>query len=231
MHDVANPSLEAVGPSSAVNLATEQSGRPGTSLSCWMEGGYGNNTVHWRRTGHAHTGRWAEQLSMTGYHSGGAELLPLFDLGACSLPVTEGRSYQLSTWYMSTAQTQFSVYYRDAAGRWRYWTSSPYFPPATDWTKATWQPPAIPAGATGLSYGLSLFSRGTLTTDDYGFAVAPPNIARTVLDWGLLAALILIGAIVIGRRITRGPPPDSPQSAGSEPHMTRPQAVSARQAS
>jgi hypothetical protein len=167
---------------------------------------------------------------MTSYHNGGAELLPLFDLGACSLPVTAGRSYQLSAWYTSTARTQFSLYYRDAAGRWHYWTSSPYFSPATDWTKATWQSPAIPAGGTGLSYGLSLFSRGTLTTDDYGFAVAPRNTARMLLDWGLLAALTLIGAIVIGRRITRGPPPDSPQAAGSAPHKTQPQAVSARRA-
>lgn len=230
-HGVSNPSLEAVSPSSAVNLATESSGLPGKFLSCWMAGGYGNNTVRWQRTRDAHTGRWAERLTMTSYHSGGAELLPLFDLGACSLPVTAGRSYQLSAWYTSTARTQFSVYYRDAAGRWHYWTSSPYFSPATNWTKATWQSPAVPAGGTGLSYGLSLFSRGTLTTDDYSFAVTPPDTSRRLLDWGLLTALMLAGVIVIGRRVTRRPGSDPPQEADSAPHRTRPRAASEHRAS
>jgi peptidoglycan/xylan/chitin deacetylase (PgdA/CDA1 family) len=228
-HRIANLSLEQAGPAAETNPWLETPDRSGAP-ACWMPGKYGRNTVRWQRTRDAHTGRWAERLTMTSYHSGGAELLPLFDLGACSLPVTAGRSYQLSAWYTSTVRTQFSLYYRDAAGRWHYWTSSPYFSPATDWTKATWQSPAIPAGGTGLSYGLSLFSRGTLTTDDYGFAVAPRNMVRMLLDWGLLAALTLIGAIAILRRITRGPPPDSPQAAGSAPHKTRPQAVSARRA-
>jgi peptidoglycan/xylan/chitin deacetylase (PgdA/CDA1 family) len=227
-HRVANASLETAGPSAVSNPSTETPDRSGAP-ACWMPGGYGRNTVRWQRTRDAHTGLWAERLTMTRYHSGGAELLPLFDLGACSLPVVPGKSYQLTAWYKGTTKTQFSVYYRDGAGRWRYWTSSPYFAPATDWAKAAWQTPAVPDGATGLSYGLALFSRGTLVTDDYSFAVAPPDIARTVLDWALLTLLALIAVFAIVRRVIRGPRPRP--AARSEPQTTRPRAGSGHPAS
>ena len=229
-HSVANPSLEQAGPTAETNPWMETPDRSGAP-ACWMPGGYGHNTVRWQRTQDAHTGRWAERLTMTNYHSGGAELLPLFDLGTCSLPVVAGSSYQLGAWYTSSAKTQFSAYYRDAAGRWHYWTASPYFPPAANWVQASWQTPAVPAGATGLSYGLSLFSAGTLTTDDYSFAMAPPDTVRSILDWGLLAAVSLITLIAIARRLTRGPRADPPQAAGSAPQGTQPRAASERRAS
>jgi peptidoglycan/xylan/chitin deacetylase (PgdA/CDA1 family) len=236
-HGVRNPSLESVTRSTAVDLATESIGHPGSFLTCWMEGGYGNNTVHWQRTSHAHSGRWAQQVTMSGYHSGGAQLLPVFDLGACSLPVTAGRSYQLGTWYTSTARTQFNAYYRDGAGRWRYWTSSPYFQAAGQWTQAQWQTPPLPAGATGLSFGLSLFANGTLTTDDYSFATPPPDNTRRIVDWALLGLVTLIGVTVILRRprvarlLTRGPRGGPPPGAGSAPRTTRPPAGSGRRVS
>ncbi|HUZ36240.1 MAG TPA: polysaccharide deacetylase family protein [Streptosporangiaceae bacterium] len=236
-HGVRNPSLESVTRSSAIDLATESAGRPGTFLTCWMEGGYGDNTARWQRTQDAHSGRWAQQLTMSHFHSGGAQLLPTFDLGACSLPVTAGRSYQLGTWYTSTARTQFTVYYRDGTGRWRYWASSPYFQAAGQWTQAQWQTPPVPAGATGLSFGLSLFSNGTLTTDDYSFAVPPPDSTRRIVDWALLGVLALIGMTVVVRRtrvarlLTRGPRAGPPPGAGSAPRTTRPPAGSGRRVS
>jgi hypothetical protein len=48
-----------------------------------------------------------------------------------------------------------------------YWTSSPYFAAATAWTQAVWTTPALPAGATGISFGLNILGNGSLTTDDY----------------------------------------------------------------
>lgn len=149
-----NPSLETA----------DASGFP----ECWFPGGYGINTPVWTRadTG-SHTGTYSQRLDMSGYSSGDAKLLPTFDLGACSPTISAGKSYNLSAWYKSTAVTQFALYYRDSAGGWYYWTSSPWFAAATDWTEATWITPAAPAGATGISFGLNLFSNGTLTTDDY----------------------------------------------------------------
>ena len=58
-------------------------------------------------------------------------------------------------------------WYRDANGGWHYWTKSPQFAAASSWTQATWATPAVPAGATALSFGMNIEAAGTLTTDDY----------------------------------------------------------------
>jgi peptidoglycan/xylan/chitin deacetylase (PgdA/CDA1 family) len=231
-HGVRNSSLASIAPTSSVAAALESLGQPGAFLSCWMPGGYGSNTAHWTRirdTAHGH----AERLTVTSYRSGGAELLPLFDLGGCSLPVSAGRSYQLGAWYTSTATTQFTVFYRDQAGRWHYWTSSPYLPSSAHWTHAQWSTPPVPAGASGLSFGLALFANGTLTTTGYQFGAAPPDVTRTIADralLGLLAVLLLAGAVEVLRRITRRPAP-APPAAGSAPQMRRPPAGSGHRVS
>jgi hypothetical protein len=201
-HGVVNASMERSGPSAVTNPSMETPDRSGAP-KCWMEGGYGRNTAHWRRARDARTGRWAERLTVTGYRGGGAEYLQLFDLGSCSLPVKPGRSYELSAWYRGTVTTQFSLYYRNAAGRWRYWTSSPYFSPAADWTRADWRSPAIPAGISGLSFGLSAFSNGTLITDDYRFGPAPPDTVQVALARAVLLAALLAGAAAVVRRRIR----------------------------
>jgi hypothetical protein len=156
---------------------------------CWMQGGYGQNRARWQRIRDG--GRWAERLTVTGYRSGGAEFLQLFDLGECALPVRPGRSYELSASYRGTVTTQFSVYCRNAAGRWQYWTSSPYFPPSGPWAHADWRTPPVPAGITGLSFGLSAFGNGMLITDGYRFGPAPARTAQvTAARLGLLAVLL-----------------------------------------
>jgi hypothetical protein len=104
---------------------------------------------------------------MTGYTSGDSKLLPSLDAGSCAPPATAGKTYSLRAWYTSTASTQFAVYYRNSAGTWVYWTSSPWLAPTTTYSQASFTTPALPAGATAISFGLNLFSNGTLVTDDY----------------------------------------------------------------
>lgn len=149
---VKNPSLETL-----VNGAPQ----------CWAAGGYGTNTPNFSVVRQAHTGKVAEQLVVTNYVDGDAKLLPTLDLGGCSPTATPGHTYTLGAWYKSTTNTQFELYYRTGLGSWTYWTSSPWFAAATTYQKATWTTPALPAGASGISFGLNLFSNGTLTTDDY----------------------------------------------------------------
>ena len=189
--------------SGAVSASLETtSASPANTPQCWMEGGYGANASHWQRTADSHSGHWAERLTITGYHSGDATLLPQFDLGECSLPVRPGRSYTLGSWYQSTARTQYSVYYRTWTGRWVYWTSSPYLPASSGWAQARWATPPVPAGASGLSFGLSLFSNGSLTTDSYSFAVTPPDAARRIVDW-ILVAMAAAAALIVAARAAR----------------------------
>ncbi len=150
---VHNPSLETLG----INSLPE----------CWQAAGYGTNTAAFATTSAAHTGTRAETLTVSGYANGDAKLLPTMDSGGCAPAAIAGHSYSTRTWYTATAPTQFALYYRAADGTWTYWTSSPWFASTAAYTQAVWTTPALPAGATAISFGLNLFQNGSLTTDDY----------------------------------------------------------------
>ncbi|SDH04843.1 polysaccharide deacetylase family protein [Pseudonocardia oroxyli] len=161
------------------NASLETAGTNGLP-QCWMAGGYGTNSPTFTTlTGGAQQGTKSERLVMAGYQDGDAKLLPALDLGGCSPSVTEGKTYSLRAWYTSTAVTQFAVYYRTGIGTWVYWTSSPWFAAGTTFTQAVWTTPAVPAGATGISFGLNLFSNGQLVTDSYAVydSVGAPAVA------------------------------------------------------
>ncbi|MCS5732925.1 polysaccharide deacetylase family protein [Herbiconiux daphne] len=165
---VVNPSLEAAGANGLPN--------------CWMTGGYGSNTPSITWTSPARTGSVAGYVSVANYVDGDAKLLPAFDLGACTPTVVTGHTYSMRAWYTSTTVTQFAIYLRSTAGVWQYWTSSPWFAANPVFSEAVFTTPAIPAGFTGISFGLNVFSNGTLVTDDYSLydtvgAPAPVTVA------------------------------------------------------
>jgi peptidoglycan/xylan/chitin deacetylase (PgdA/CDA1 family) len=170
---VAAPPPPAVS-GAVTNSSLETAVAPGVP-NCWTVYAYGTNTPTFAETADAHTGTVAETITMTGYTDGDAKLMPTFDTGSCSPSATTGHSYRLGAWYKSSASTQFDVYYRNAAGGFVYWTSSPYFAASATYTQAVWTTPALPAGATGISFGLNIFGNGTLTTDDYSYADQTPG--------------------------------------------------------
>ncbi|MFB3979677.1 polysaccharide deacetylase family protein [Microbacterium proteolyticum] len=144
---------------------------------CWMRGGWGTNTPAFETGSPAHTGVISSGIAMTGYVDGDAKLLPQFDLGQCSPTVTPGKTYTLREWYLASGVTQFAVYLRSTSGAWSYWTSSPWYAAATEWTEADWTTPVIPEGYNGISFALTIFGNGTLRTDDlalYDSSGAPP---------------------------------------------------------
>ncbi|KQO60245.1 hypothetical protein ASF23_14855 [Curtobacterium sp. Leaf261] len=171
------PAPAAAGVNAIQNPSLETAGA--TTPSCWMQGGYGANTPAFSTTTPGHTGSVAASLSMANHQDGDAKWLTTFDLGECAPTVVTGHTYDLRTWYTSTTATQYAVYLRDGDGSWHYWTSSPWFGAASTYTQAAWTSDAIPAGYTGISFGLNLFSNGTLTTDDAAMydSVGAPAIA------------------------------------------------------
>jgi peptidoglycan/xylan/chitin deacetylase (PgdA/CDA1 family) len=209
-HGVINAALDKLSDSGAVDPTVEAPSNSVPFPLCWMKADYGQNAVTWKRIAGGHDGPWAMRLTMTSYRSGAAKLIQQFDTGQCSIPVVAGQSYDLGTWYKSTVTTQFSLYYRIPAGRWLYWTSSPFYPAARHWADATWTTPPVPGGGRGLSFGLTLFSKGSLTTDDYSVRATPISVTRRILDITILALLVLGGAAVVLRRRRRrraaGPP-------------------------
>jgi peptidoglycan/xylan/chitin deacetylase (PgdA/CDA1 family) len=172
---VAPKPVAAAGVNALTNPSLETTDAATTFPSCFQAGGWGTNTATWATTSPGRTGSKAQKLTISGYSSGDAKLLPTMDLVTCAPSVTAGKAYNVGAWFQSTAISQFALYYRDAAGTWFYWTSSPWLAATatpTTWTQATWTTPAAPANATAVSFGLALIANGTLTTDDYSFVEA-----------------------------------------------------------
>ena len=132
-----NPSLESITPS----------GMP----ACWQSGTQGAITAAVDTVSPGRTGQVAGRVTVSSFTSGDAKLVTTRDLGTCAPAVTPGKTYVLRGWYTSTAQTQFVVHRRNAAGTWSYWTSSPFFGPPRRMPRRRGRPdrcrPAPPASA------------------------------------------------------------------------------------
>jgi peptidoglycan/xylan/chitin deacetylase (PgdA/CDA1 family) len=145
----------------------------GSTPTCWLLAGYGNNSFTWTRTSDAHAGSWAESLNVTAWTDGDRKLVNTQDSGACAPAVVPGHTYGVTLWYKSSVGTRLFAYYR-SGGAWIYWTSAT-FPSSSTWRQATWSTPAVPSGATNLSVGMGLSVVGSVTMDDFTlFDNAPP---------------------------------------------------------
>lgn len=175
---IAPPAPGAPGVNTVRNASVETAGTVNPNVpDCFTSAGYGTNTATVSRVTDAHTGTYASRIAVTSRTDGDAKIIPTFDLGQCSSQVAQGRTYEVSAWYKSNVQVFFTMYKRNAVGQWSYWTQSPRIAPASNWTRATWITPAPPADAVAASFGLTIDSVGTLTTDDYSFADTTPGPA------------------------------------------------------
>ena len=151
-----NPSLETAG--------------TGGFPQCWTGAGYGTNTPQWTRVTDAADGTYAQQLEITALTDGDAKLIPGWDSNNCAPTVLTGHTYTVSLAYKATAPTFLTFYRQDDEGVWSWWTQSPPFAAAESWTTAGWQTPVVPTGTRAVTFGLTLDTVGTLTTDNYSFA-------------------------------------------------------------
>ena len=167
-HGAGFPAPAPVGTNALKNPLLETADGSGTNPACWMQAGDGTNspTFAWSPTG-GQGGGGMETIQMASVTSGDAKLVTPFDGGNCAPSVTVGHKYTLSVYYQSTVPVFITVYSRDANGNWGYLTQSPTFPASSGWTQATWTSADIPAGVTGLSFGMTIDSVGSLSTSDY----------------------------------------------------------------
>ncbi len=147
------------------SLETDTGG--GSTPDCWQQGGTGTNTYTWSRTSNAHSGNWAENVTITAYTSGDRKLVTSQQANACSPRVNAGSTYNVGGWYEANQTAHIILYYLNSSGSWVYWTQSPAFAASSSWANATWTTPAVPAGATALSFGINIAAVGSITTDDY----------------------------------------------------------------
>jgi peptidoglycan/xylan/chitin deacetylase (PgdA/CDA1 family) len=172
--------------------------------ACFQTARYGNNhaTFRYRRRG-GPGGAGAELITVTHRIFGTAQLLPVLDLGECAPEVSAGSSYTVGAWYKSTRPVVFNLYYRTAAGTWKFWVTSPSMPASARWTLVRWTPPAVPAGASALTFGVALTSDGTMATSRY--SLVPVRQSSTgLIVFGAVVAALLAGGVAAGVLRRRG---------------------------
>jgi hypothetical protein len=152
---------------------------------CWQRGGFGTSSASYTLVNDAFDGTRAQQISVTSYSSGGRRLVSAQDSGTCAPAITVGHRYSMSAYYKSTTQPRFTVYYRNASGRWVWFAESPLLPVSSTYRQAVYTTPAMPSGATAISMGLGIFAVGSITMDNYTLVdadatspadTAPPSV-------------------------------------------------------
>jgi peptidoglycan/xylan/chitin deacetylase (PgdA/CDA1 family) len=158
---------------SVANASLETDANSDGVPDCFAPGGSGNSTGSYARVADAHTGSFAERITVSGYKNGSRTFETVKDGGACAATVNAGRSYTLGLWYKSNAAISLVVSYRNSAGTWVSWVTSPTSPSSAAWAQKTFTTAAVPAGATNLSFGISVASNAIVTVDDYSIALVP----------------------------------------------------------
>jgi hypothetical protein len=215
-------------PGPGINNAALATRGPGGVPACFQTARHGSNTAQFSyQPAGGPGGAGAETIRMTGWSSGDAKLLPTLDLGQCAPPATPGQRYSVAEFYRSSLPVRFDLYYRTTVGNWVYWTTSSAMPAADgeEWAQASWDTPAVPRGATAISFGLAIGGNGTVSVSRY--SLQPVRYTGTRLFAFGVVALILLGYFMLRRRLLRrraaaraepGPEPASvPDSAAGPP--------------
>ncbi|MFN2559719.1 MAG: hypothetical protein ABR571_00255 [Jatrophihabitans sp.] len=163
------PRITPASSAALVNPSLEADANGDSVPDCWQKQSSGRTRNTYTRITAAHSGAYAEQVSISRYWSGAQGLVVEMST-ACGLAAAPGHTYVVSGWYQAQGTFNLATYYRNAAGSWLAWQSGPVLSPADGWTLATMVTPPLPAGATALSFGIVLRSAGSLITDDYAFA-------------------------------------------------------------
>ncbi|KUJ70737.1 galactose oxidase [Streptomyces albus subsp. albus] len=150
---VVNPGFESV--------------RSDNTATCWKPSGWGDNDFTTGLTDDAHSGSRAMSVTLTRRADGDRKVLMAED-PSCAPDVAPGHQYDLSLWYKSSSpDVSLTVFRHDAAGGWQYWTDLKALPVSAGYTRTEVRTPEVPPGTDQLTWGVSLYGTGTLTTDDY----------------------------------------------------------------
>lgn len=160
----------------AVNLVQNPSLEEGAAdATCFERSGWGTEGS-WSFVDGRLGGR-ALSVTLQGYSAGDRKLLQA-ESTQCAPAVLAGHSYAMKIWYKSTAPVSLTMFRHSSQG-WSYWGDVQQQAPAGDWSLAAASTPVIPEGTDLISFGLSLGTDGTLTTDDYSLTDIPAPTQST----------------------------------------------------
>ncbi|MER6917124.1 galactose oxidase early set domain-containing protein [Streptomyces sp. NPDC000594] len=136
---------------------------------CWKKSGWGDNDFTFETVADARSGSAAMKVSLTRRVEGDRKAL-MAETAACAPVVSPEKQYDLSLWYKSTtADAALTLFRRDSVtGAWGYWTDLRTLPPSAGYTRAEVRTPAVPPNTDRISWGVSVYGTGSVTTDDYG---------------------------------------------------------------
>lgn len=178
------PQQASAGPPNLLtNPGFETAGPPGADMpSCWERSGWGNNDFSFATVADAHSGTKAVKVALTRRVDGDRKAM-VTENAACAPAVTPGRQYDLSAWYKSdTPDVSVTVFRHDATAGWQYWTDLANPPVSAAWSRTQVRTPAVPPGTDRITWGLSVYGVGAVTTDDYALeevGAAPPQPSCT----------------------------------------------------
>ncbi|MEU7320485.1 galactose oxidase early set domain-containing protein [Streptomyces griseoviridis] len=160
-----------------VNAGFETAGPDGMP-SCWERSGWGDNDFAFETTSDAHSGAKAMKVTLTRRVDGDRKAL-ITESAACAPVVAAGRQYDLSLWYRSTTpDANVTLFRHDSTAGWQYWTDLKTLEMQGSWTEAAVRTPEVPAGTDRITWGVSVYGTGSVTTDDYTMeqvaTVTPP---------------------------------------------------------
>ncbi len=153
-----------------VNAGLEQSssGFP----VCFTKAGSGKSTYRFYDTRKAHSGSTALEVSVT-KHSSGERLARITESQSCAPDVIPGHQYNLGVWYMSsTPDTVIELYRHDEKKGWVFWEDLKTLSATGKYKNASVRTPVIPAGTDQISFGVAIYGKGNLVTDDYSMSDA-----------------------------------------------------------
>jgi Domain of unknown function (DUF1929) len=148
------------------NPGAEQMG-PGNFPLCWGKYGSGKNTYSIGVTNKAHSGSKAIQVTISERTSGQRSVLILQNQ-SCAPRVTPGHQYDLGVWYMSnTPDAVISLFRHDVRQGWQYWMDLKNLPVSGRYKYASVRTPQVPANTDQISWGVTVYGKGTVLMDDY----------------------------------------------------------------
>ncbi|TVZ01641.1 DUF1929 domain-containing protein [Trebonia kvetii] len=159
--------------SAGVNLVVNPGFEQGSGVGvCWQAGGTGTNTYSIGTTSLAHSGGKALKVSISKFSSGERIAMTAENAG-CAPTVIPGHQYNLGVYYMSnTPNAVIDVYRHDAKKGWVFWMDLTTLKASSKYKLASVRTPVVPTGTTQLSFGVALYGKGTLITDDYSMVDA-----------------------------------------------------------
>lgn len=164
---LAVPQPATAGPNLVKNPGFETPGAGGAMPDCWSRSGWGDNDHTFTTVPDAHSGTAAMRVELTRRVDGDRKAL-VTESAACAPAVTEGTRYDLSLWYKSTTpDTAITLFRHDTTGGWQYWTDLKTLDLSADYQRAEVRTPAVPPGTDRISWGVSVFGTGSVTTDDH----------------------------------------------------------------